>query len=56
MVPQITKSIEITLFVYYFIPKLYSQDYSEYEGFNIEFSGLDQIGFIKRGTFDKKHS
>jgi hypothetical protein len=30
-----------------------SQDYSEYEGFNIEFSGLDQIGFIKRGTFDK---
>jgi hypothetical protein len=29
------------------------QDYSEYEGFNIEFSGLDQIGFIKRGTFDK---
>jgi non-canonical (house-cleaning) NTP pyrophosphatase len=30
-----------------------SQDYSEYEGFDIEFSGLDQIGFIKRGTFDK---
>ncbi|WPR72053.1 TonB-dependent receptor [Flavobacterium sp. NG2] len=30
-----------------------SQDYSEYEGFNIEFPGLDQIGFIKRGTFNK---
>lgn len=30
-----------------------SQDYSEYDGKNIEFSGLDQIGFIKRGTFNK---
>ncbi|MCG9792205.1 TonB-dependent receptor [Flavobacterium algicola] len=30
-----------------------AQDYSEYNGFNIEFSGLDQIGFIKRGTFDR---
>ncbi|MGO4820299.1 MULTISPECIES: TonB-dependent receptor domain-containing protein [unclassified Flavobacterium] len=30
-----------------------SQDYSEYDGKNIEFSGLDQVGFIKRGTFNK---
>ncbi|AWG21138.1 hypothetical protein FFWV33_06115 [Flavobacterium faecale] len=30
-----------------------SQDYSEYDGKNIEFPGIDPIGFIKRGTFDK---
>lgn len=30
-----------------------SQDYSEYDGKNVEFSGLNQIGFIKRGTFNK---
>ena len=30
-----------------------SQDYSEYDGKNIEFPGLDPIGFIKRGTFDQ---
>ncbi|MEL1241172.1 TonB-dependent receptor [Flavobacterium flavipallidum] len=30
-----------------------SQDYSEFEGKYIEFPGNDQIGFIKRGTFDK---
>lgn len=30
-----------------------SQDYSEYDGKNIEFPGNDPIGFIKRGTFDK---
>ena len=30
-----------------------SQDYSEYNGKNIEFPGNDPVGFIKRGTFDK---
>lgn len=30
-----------------------SQDYSEYNGTNIEFPGNDPVGFIKRGTFDK---
>lgn len=30
-----------------------SQDYSEYDGKNIEFPGNDPVGFIKRGTFDK---
>ncbi|MFD0990281.1 TonB-dependent receptor domain-containing protein [Mariniflexile jejuense] len=30
-----------------------SQDYSEYDGKNVEFPGQDIIGFIKRGTFDK---
>lgn len=30
-----------------------SQDYSEYDGKNIEFPGLNPIGFIKRSTYDK---
>jgi len=30
-----------------------SQDYSEYNGTNIEFPGNNPVGFIKRGTFDK---
>lgn len=30
-----------------------TQDYSEYNGKNADFPGLDVVGFIKRGTFDK---
>ena len=30
-----------------------TQDYSEYNGKNVDFPGLDAVGFIKRGTFDK---